>query len=98
MVFFSRTLEIRKSDYYYFFFLETKRPGIKIPSVTDTVDFTSSSDEQKRKLLEEIIFRQFNLLENRTDVIKKSLEYAFEPFINDEIIEIFRKEIAPAIF
>ena len=56
LVFFSRTLEIRKSDYYYFFFLETKRPGIKIPSVTDTVDFTSSSDEQKRKLLEEIIF------------------------------------------
>ena len=45
--------------------------GIKIFSTTDTVDFTSSSDEQKRKLLEEIIFRQFNLLENRTDVIKK---------------------------
>ena len=58
--------------------------------VTDTVDFTSSSDEQKKKLLEEIIFQQFNLLENRTDVIKKTLEDVFEPFIDDEIIYIFR--------
>ena len=43
--------------------------GIKILSVTDTVDFTSSSNEQKKKLLWKIIFRQFNLPENSTDVI-----------------------------
>ena len=63
--------------------------------VTDTVDFTRSSDEQKKKLLKEIIFQQFNLLGNRTGVIKKTLEGVFEPFIDDEMIEIFR--IAPAI-
>ena len=73
-----------------------KMSGIKILSVADTVDFTSSSDEQKKKLLKEIIFQQFNLLENRTGVIKKALEDVFEPFIDDEMIEIFR--IARAIF
>ena len=72
-----------------------KMSGIKILSVTDTVDFTSSSDEQKKKLLKEIIFQHFNFLENRTGVIKKTLEDVFEPFIDDEAIEIF--QIAPAI-